>query len=235
LLAWPAKIVERRLSKFDNHFSSRKRQALSGANQEWHPRPPPGLNFETHGSESLDLGIRFDTFFFLVALELSANQMLRVQRGNRAEDLDGLIADGIIMQAGRCFHGQKGYDLKHVVLDHVPDRSGSIVEFPSPLNPKPFRHGDLHTFNIIPVPDGLQKTIGEAEEQQIEDRFFAEVMVNTKDPRFWKNGMKRGIQLLRRGKIVSKRLFNNYPCILHAGRVCERLDNIDKKIGRNRK
>jgi hypothetical protein len=59
-------------------------------------------------------------------------------------------------------------------------------------------------------------------------------MVNTKDPRFRKNDVKRGIQLLCRGKIVSKRLFNNHPCILHAARACERLDNIDKKIGRNR-
>jgi hypothetical protein len=98
-----------------------------------------------------------------------------------------------------------------VVLDYVPDRSGSIVEFPSPLNPELFRHGDLHTFNIIPVPDGLQKTIGEAEEQQIEDCFLAEVMVNTKDPRFWKNGVKRGIQLLCGAKIVPQKAFQQSP------------------------
>src|SRR6266542_6771500 len=111
----PGQIVKRRLSKFDNHFSSGNREALSGANQEWHSRPPPRLTFETHGSEGLDVGIRCDPFFFLVALELPANQMLRVQRWNRAEHLVGLIADGIIMQVGRGFHGEKGYDLKHVV------------------------------------------------------------------------------------------------------------------------
>ena len=36
-----SQIVERRIPKFDQHFGSRNREALPGANQEWHTRPPP--------------------------------------------------------------------------------------------------------------------------------------------------------------------------------------------------
>src|SRR6202140_4380147 len=34
-----SQILERRFSKFDQHFGSGNREAFSGANQEWHTRP----------------------------------------------------------------------------------------------------------------------------------------------------------------------------------------------------
>jgi hypothetical protein len=121
--------------------------------------------------------------------------MLWVQLGNRAEYLDLLIADRVAIYAGEGLHGQKSYDLKHVVLDHVADRPGVIVELTPSLDPELLRHRDLHTLDVIPVPDRLQKAIGEAKEQKIENRFFTEVVVDTKDSRLRKHGMKSGIQL----------------------------------------
>src|SRR2546430_11217006 len=52
----------------------------------------------------------------------------------------------------------RSYDLKHVVLDHIPDCSGGIVKLPSSFNTELFRHGDLHALNIIPVPDRDRKS-----------------------------------------------------------------------------
>src|ERR1700722_14626368 len=172
--------------------------------------------------------------FAFVALELSSNQMLWVQRGNRAEYLDLLVADRVAIYAGGGLHGQKSYDLKHVILDHVADRPGVIVELPPSLDPELLCHRDLHTFNVIPVPDWFQKAIGEAKEQKIENRFFTEVVVDTKDSRLRKHRMKCGIQLLGRGKIVSKGLLDNDSRISHVVRLCERLDNTCKKTWRNR-
>src|ERR1700686_2027603 len=160
--------------------------------------------------------------------------MLWVQGGNRPEYLDLLIADSVAIYARRGFHGQKSHDLKHVVFDHVADRPGVVVELPPPLDPELFCHCNLHTLDVIPVPDRLQKAVGEAKEQKIEDRLFTEVVVDTKDSRFRKHGMKSSIQLLRRGKIMSKGLFDNDSRIFHAVRLCERLDNICKKTWRNR-
>src|SRR6202051_2967889 len=160
--------------------------------------------------------------------------MLWVQRGNRAEYLDLLITDSGAIHPSGGLHGQKSYHLEHVVFDHVADRPGVVVELPPPLDPELFCHRNLHTLDVIPVPDRLQKAIGEAKEQKIENRLFTEVVVDTKNSRFGKHGMKSGIQLLRRGKIVSKGLFDNDSRIFYAVRLCEKLDNICKKTGGNR-
>jgi hypothetical protein len=84
--------------------------------------------------------------------------MLGVQRRNRSEYLDLLIADSVAMHASGGLHGQKSYDLEHVVLDHVADRPSVIVEFSPPLDPELFCHCDLDTLDVIPnrpIPLGL--------------------------------------------------------------------------------
>src|SRR6202451_13889 len=121
-----------------------------------------------------------------------------------------------------------------MVFDHIADRPGIIVELPTPFNPELLRHCDLHTFDVIPVPDRLQKAISEAKEQKIENGLFTKVVVDTKNSRFRKHSMKSGVQLLRRDKIVPEGLLDNYSSILHAVRLCERLDNTHKKTRRNR-
>ena len=92
--------------------------------------------------------------------------MLGVERRNHAEYLDLLIADSVAMHASGGLHGQKSYDLEHVVLDHVADRPSVIVEFPPPLDPEFFCHCDLDTLDVIPIPDRLQEAVGEAKKQK---------------------------------------------------------------------
>src|SRR5438094_9188416 len=92
-------IFERWLPELHQYFGSRNWQALSRANQKWHSRPPPGLNLETHGGERFDLRIPRDSLLACVALELPANQMLRVECRDCAQYLGGLMATGIAMQA----------------------------------------------------------------------------------------------------------------------------------------
>src|SRR5581483_2573581 len=179
------------------------------------------------------LGSRCDSFLFFVSIELAPNQMLWIQRWNRAEYFDLFIADGVAMQPSGRLHGQKSYNLKHVVLDHIADGLGGVVKLTTPLDAELFSHRDLHTLDEIPIPDRLQKTIGEAKEQKIQDCFFTEVVVDPKDSRFRKHRMKCGIQLLGRSKIVSKGLLDNDSCILDAARLCERLDDAFEEIGWN--
>src|ERR1017187_4280204 len=138
------------------------------------------------------------------------------------------------MHSGGGLHGQKSYDLKHVVLDHVADRPSVIVELSPPLDPELLRHCDLHTFHLIPVPDRLKKAVSETKKKKIEDRLFTEVVVDAKDSRFRKHRMKCGVQLLCRGKIVSKGLLDNDSRIGDAVRLCESLDDTCKKSGGNR-
>src|SRR5678815_5461050 len=121
-----------------------------------------------------------------------------------------------------------------MVFDHVADRPSIVVELPPALDPELLCHCDLHTLDVIPVPDRLQETVREAKEQKIENGLFTKVVVDTKDSRFRKHGMKSGIQLLRRGEIVPEGLLDNHSSIFHAVRLCERLYNTDKKSWRNR-
>src|SRR5438876_11300426 len=160
--------------------------------------------------------------------------MFWVQRWNGAEYFDLFIADGVAIQPSGSLHGEKSYNLKHVVLDHIADGPGGVVKLTPPFDPEFFGHRDLHTLDVIPIPDRFQKTIGEAKEQQIEDCLFTEVMVDPKDLRFRKHRTKCGIQLLGRRKIVSKGLLDNDSRILDAVRLCERLYDACEQTGWNR-
>src|ERR1022692_4973291 len=121
-----------------------------------------------------------------------------------------------------------------MVFDHIADRPSIVVELPPSLDAEFLRHCDLHTLDVIPIPDRLQEAVGEAKEQKIENGLFTKVVVDAKDSRFRKHGMKSGIQLLRRGEIVPEGLLDNHSSIFHAVRLCERLDNTHKKTWRNR-
>src|ERR1035438_7428476 len=88
-------IVERRFSNFDKHFGGRHREPLSCTNQKWHAGPAPRLNFQAQSRKRFHRGIRGNSFLGLVALELSSNQVLGVQRQNRAEYLNLLIPNSI--------------------------------------------------------------------------------------------------------------------------------------------
>src|SRR6185503_6023360 len=155
------------------------------------------MNLQAHGGKRLHLGVRCDSLFVLVAIELSSNQMLRIQRRNAPEYFDLFIADGVAMQPSGNLHGQKSYDLKHVVLYHVADRARVVVKLATTLDAKFLRHRDLYTLDVVAVPDRLQKTIGEAKDQQIEDCLFTKVVVDPKNSGFWKHRTKCSIQLLR--------------------------------------
>src|ERR1035438_4373081 len=121
-----------------------------------------------------------------------------------------------------------------MVFDHIADRPSIVVELPPALDPELLRHCDLHTPDVIPIPDRLQEAVGEAKEQKIENSLFAKVVVDPKDSGFRKHSMKSGIQLLRRGEIVPEGLLDNHSSIFHAVRLCQRLDNTDKKTWWNR-
>ena len=135
--------------------------------------------------------------------------MIWIHRWNRAEYFDLFIADSVAIQPSGRLHSQKSYDLKHVVFYHVADRPGVIVELAPSLNPELFSHSDLHTLDVIAVPDRLRKLLAKRKNSRLRTSLFTEIVVDPKDFRFRKHRMKCGIQLLSRGKIVSKGLFDN--------------------------
>ena len=103
-----------------------------------------------------------------------------------------------------------------MILHDIANRAGFLVEFASARDAKRFRHGDLHAFHIVAVPDGLEESVRKTEEEQIFDLFLAQIMVDAKNGRFGKDGVQRGVEFLSRSEIAAEGLFEDYAGILGA-------------------
>jgi len=68
-----------------------------------------------------------------------------------------------------------------MVLHHVADRPGLVVEPAAPLHAEVLGHRDLHAFDVGAIPHRLEEGVGKAEEQHVVHGALAEVMVDAKD------------------------------------------------------
>ena len=65
-----------------------------------------------------------------------------------------------------------------MVLDHVAERAGLVIIIAAALEPDRLRDGDLDMVDVRAVPQRLEQRIGEAQSEQVLDRFLAEIMVD---------------------------------------------------------
>ena len=110
------------------HFGAGHRQVLSRANVKRHALPAPGIDLELQSGERLDLRIGRDALFLPIAAELPPDQVVRLDRRDRLQHLHLLIANGFAVGADRRLHRQIAQDLEEMVLDHVANGAGLIVE-----------------------------------------------------------------------------------------------------------
>ena len=96
-----------------------------------------------------------------------------------------------------------------MILHHVPDRSGLLIEKAAPLNSEILRHRDLNAVHVIAVPDGFEKGVGKPEQKQVLHRLFAQVMVDPVNVVFFKDRVNGLVERLRGGQIASERFFND--------------------------
>src|SRR6185437_12234816 len=94
-------------------------------------------------------------------------------------------------------------------------------------------HRDLHTVDIVAVPDRLEERVTETEVEQILHRLFAKIMVDTKYPWLGEHGQERAVERLRRREVVTKRLLRDDPSISCAARATELLDHGREEAGGN--
>src|SRR5262249_21123111 len=144
---------------------------------------------------------------FAVAAELTADNLLRIQRLDRLQHLDLFIAHGFAVCSNRRLHGQVRQNLEQVVLHHIKDGARLIVEGASTLNTELLRHRDLHAFDVVAIPERLEKRVSESEVQHILNGPLPKVMVDTEYRFLWKSADQDLIQFLCRYKVGSKRLF----------------------------
>ncbi len=99
--------------------------------------------------------------------------------------------------------------LKQVVLDDVANGAGLIVKAAAPFDAEILRHGDLHAFDIVAIPERLHERVGKAEDNNVIHRPFPQVMVDAKNRGLGENSMQNAVQLLRRRQVVAERLLHD--------------------------
>jgi hypothetical protein len=71
--------------------------------------------------------------------------------------------------------------LQQVVLDHVPDGAGLLVEGAPGFHADRLGGRDLDVVDGVAVPDPLDHRVGEAEDEEVLDGLLAEEVVDPED------------------------------------------------------
>ena len=69
-----------------------------------------------------------------------------------------------------------------MVLDHVTDRAGAIVEADPAFEADGFGDGDLDMLDPALAPQRFEQAVGEAERKQVLHRLLAEIMIDPEGP-----------------------------------------------------
>ncbi len=223
-----------RMLEADQHFGGGDGQPLADAHKKRHARPTLGLDVELDGRVGLDLRVGGDAGLLAIAAKLAADDVGGGQRPDRSQQPPTLVSQFLVFGTGGAGHRQAGDDLEHVILHDVADRSHFVIKLSPPLHPELLGHGDLDALQVVAVPAGLDQRIGEAEVDQVQHRFLAEVMIDAKDGRLGKEAMKRAIQFLGRGQIAAEGLFHHHPRILRAADLGQPFRDRGEHVGRNR-
>ena len=105
-----------------------------------------------------------------------------------------------------------------MVLDHVANGAGLIVESAASLHAEFFRHGDLHAFDVVSIPERLHERVGEPENDHVVHRPLAKIVVNAKDCGLGEDCMQDAVELLGRGEVIAEGLLDNDASALVAAR-----------------
>jgi hypothetical protein len=94
------------------------------------------------------------------------------------------------------------------ILHHISDDSEFVKVSASALRPKWFLEGDLNTVDVVSIPGRTEELISEAEDEDVLDHLFSEVVVDTEDLLLFPVRLKRLLQFSRASKILSKWLLD---------------------------
>src|ERR1700734_4325468 len=100
-----------------------------------------------------------------------------------------------------------------MILDHVADCAGLIVKAAAALDAKILGHGDLHAFNIVPVPERFHERVGKTEDEHVLHGPLAQVMVDAENCRFIEVPQKNLIEMPRRFQVVPEGLLYDDPAL----------------------
>lgn len=99
--------------------------------------------------------------------------------------------------------------MNKVVLHHIAQCSGSLVEAAALLDAQILHSRYLYVVDVVTVPKRLENTVGEAERQNILRGFLAQEVVDTVNLVLLEHRGIDTVQLARRVQIIAERLLHD--------------------------
>ena len=97
----------------------------------------------------------------------------------RTQDLHLLPANGICIQRRRGLHRDERENLEHVILNHVPERAGTVVVAAAAvLHGQRLCDRDLHRLDVVSIPKRLEDRVVESKAEQVLNRLFSEIVID---------------------------------------------------------
>lgn len=96
-----------------------------------------------------------------------------------------------------------------MVLDHIAHLTGLVKVSPAPFNPHLFRYGNLNMIDSAVIPVINKQRVGKTQRQQIEHRFFAQIVVDTIHLAFFKIFADPIVNLARGRQRSTQRFFHH--------------------------
>src|SRR2546428_4738715 len=118
----------RRFAKLADNFGAGYGQTFAGPNVERNSFPAPGINLQFQSGEGFGLRVLGYSVLIAIAAELAAHKVLLLDGRNCFQHFHFLVAHGLAVGSDRRLHRQIRQHLKKVVLDHITNGSGLIVE-----------------------------------------------------------------------------------------------------------
>src|SRR5262244_1283409 len=221
----------RRPAHADHDLRAGHGQRLAGPNVKRHTLPAPGIDVQLQRGEGLDFRVGCHAFLLQVATKLATDKILCFQRRNSFEYFNFFVPERLTIGSNRRLHRQVNQDLKQMVLNHVADGAGLIIERPPALYPEILRHGDLYALDLITVPERLEERILEAEEHHVMDWSFSQIMIDAKDVLLVESAEQNLVKCLRRGQVVTEGLFDDDAGAIGTIRFGQLFHNKSKQCG----
>ena len=149
-----------------HHLGAGHRQVLAGADVERHACQRQESMCSAQRGEGLGAASPAATPGSVqVAVELAAHEVARARAcASRCSTFTfSSRIDSLSVRTGGSI-ARLAQHLEQVVLHHVADRAGLVVERAAALHAEVLGHGDLHALDVVAVPERLEEGVGEAEE-----------------------------------------------------------------------
>ena len=135
--------------------------------------------------------------------------MLDVDVLKRSKHFVLLFTDGTGFEGGGRFHRHERQDLEKMRDHHVPVGPRGVVERAPFIDRQRLGNIDLYVLDVVPIPDRLEQSVGEAKRQDVLGGFFAEEVIDSEDLIFREDLVHRRVEQLGAFEIGAKRLLHD--------------------------